>query len=408
VRIRPITTQDNLPTRFQRQVLTTSAPNQVVVQADKKQVFSYDYVFGPESTQQDVYDKAIVKLVDNFLEGYNVTILAYGQTSSGKTHTMGTADSHSIPPESKGIIPRAMQTLFSSMNSAHYKSRKFSLKVSFIEIYNEDLIDLLGESFGDSRPQVTIREDTKGNIIWNGLQEMRVNSVDEVMGFLARGSANRQVGATDMNAQSSRSHAIFSVTMIQQKYVGTSATQAPARPGTPSKMLEPKFGLRPQSSMNNLRQSRRFDEGELVTVTSKFHFVDLAGSERLKRSAAVGDRAKEGISINSGLLALGNVISALGDPNKAKHTTHIPYRDSKLTRLLQDSLGGNAQTLMIACASPAEYNLNETVNTLKYANRARNIKNIATVNQEEAGWHDIEHLQNMVLKLRSEIKSLKS
>ncbi|CAG8482739.1 23172_t:CDS:2 [Rhizophagus irregularis] len=382
VRIRPITTQDNLPTRFQRQVLTTSAPNQVVVQADKKQVFSYDYVFGPESTQQDVYDKAIVKLVDNFLE-------AYGQTSSGKTHTMGTADSHSIPPESKGIIPRAMQTLFSSMNSAHYKSRKFSLKVSFIEIYNEDLIDLLGESFGDSRPQVTIREDTKGNIIWNGLQEMRV-------------------GATDMNAQSSRSHAIFSVTMIQQKYVGTSATQAPARPGTPSKMLEPKFGLRPQSSMNNLRQSRRFDEGELVTVTSKFHFVDLAGSERLKRSAAVGDRAKEGISINSGLLALGNVISALGDPNKAKHTTHIPYRDSKLTRLLQDSLGGNAQTLMIACASPAEYNLNETVNTLKYANRARNIKNIATVNQEEAGWHDIEHLQNMVLKLRSEIKSLKS
>ncbi|GES93100.1 P-loop containing nucleoside triphosphate hydrolase protein [Rhizophagus clarus] len=410
VRIRPITNQEtsNLPSRFQRQVLTTSAPNQVIVQADKKQVFSYDYVFGPESTQQDVYEKAVVKLVDNFLEGYNVTILAYGQTSSGKTHTMGTADSHSIPPESKGIIPRAMQTLFSSMNSTQFKSRKFSLKVSFIEIYNEDLIDLLGESFGDSRPQVTIREDTKGNIIWNGLQEMRVNSVDEVMGYLARGTANRQVGATDMNAQSSRSHAIFSVTMIQQKFVGSSTIQAPARPSTPSKMLEPKFGIRPQSSMNNLRQSRRFDEGEFVTVTSKFHFVDLAGSERLKRSAAVGDRAKEGISINSGLLALGNVISALGDPNKAKHTTHIPYRDSKLTRLLQDSLGGNAQTLMIACASPAEYNLNETVNTLKYANRARNIKNTASVNQEEVGWHDLEHLQNLVLKLRSEIKSLKS
>ncbi|PKC08526.1 P-loop containing nucleoside triphosphate hydrolase protein, partial [Rhizophagus irregularis] len=127
----------------------------------------------------------------------------------------------------------------------------------------------------------------------------------------------------------------------------------------------------------------------------------------LKRTAASGDRAKEGISINSGLLALGNVISALGDPNKAKHTTHIPYRDSKLTRLLQDSLGGNAQTLMIACVSPAEFNLNETVNTLKYANRARNIKNSAAINQEETGWNDIIHLQNLVVKLRSEISNLK-
>ncbi|CAG8490449.1 4939_t:CDS:2 [Funneliformis mosseae] len=410
IRIRPITNEDtaNLPTRFQRQILSTSPPNQVIVQADKKQAFNFDYVFGPEATQHDVYDKAIVKLVENFLEGYNVTILAYGQTSSGKTHTMGTADNTSIPPEAKGIIPRAMQTLFTSMNAPHYKSRKFSLKVSFIEIYNEDLIDLLGESYGDSRPQVTIREDTKGNILWSGLQEMRVNSVNEVMGHLTRGSANRQVGATDMNAASSRSHAIFSVTMIQQKFVGSSTTQAPARPGTPSKMLEPKFGIRSQSSTNNLRMSRRLDEGEFVSVTSKFHFVDLAGSERLKRTSAVGERAKEGISINSGLLALGNVISALGDPTKAKHTTHIPYRDSKLTRLLQDSLGGNAQTLMIACVSPAEYNLNETVNTLKYANRARNIKNSATVNQEEVGWHDLEHLQNLVLKLRTEIRNLKS
>ncbi|CAI2161819.1 17640_t:CDS:2 [Funneliformis geosporum] len=410
IRIRPITNEDttNLPTRFQRQILSASPPNQVIVQSEKKQSFSFDYVFGPEATQHDVYDKAIVKLVENFLEGYNVTILAYGQTSSGKTHTMGTADNTSIPPESKGIIPRAMQTLFSSMNAPHYKSRKFSLKVSFIEIYNEDLIDLLGESYGDSRPQVTIREDTKGNILWSGLQEIRVNSVNEVMGHLTRGSANRQVGATDMNAQSSRSHAIFSVTMIQQKFVGSSTAQAPARPGTPSKMLEPKFGIRSQSSTNNLRMSRRIDEGEFVSVTSKFHFVDLAGSERLKRTSAVGERAKEGISINSGLLALGNVISALGDPNKAKHTTHIPYRDSKLTRLLQDSLGGNAQTLMIACVSPAEYNLSETVNTLKYANRARNIKNSATVNQEEVGWHDLEHLQNLVLKLRTEIRNLKS
>src|ERR1044072_3473159 len=139
----------------------------------------------------------------------------------------------------------------------------------------------------------------------------------------------------------------------------------------------------------------------------RFFFFFFFFFEKLKRTAASGDRAKEGISINSGLLALGNVISALGDPTKAKHTTHIPYRDSKLTRLLKDSLGGNAQTLMIACVSPAEFNLNETVNTLKYANRDRNIKNMAAINQEETGWNDIGHLQNLVIKLRGEVSSLK-
>ncbi|CAG8441834.1 11856_t:CDS:10 [Diversispora eburnea] len=322
IRIRPISTElnPNLPTRFQRQILSLSPPNTILVQSEKKQIF----------------------------------ILAYGQTSSGKTHTMGTADNSSIPFESK---------------------------VSFIEIYNEDLIDLFGEGGdSDNKSHVTIREDLKGNILWSGLQEIKVNCVDELMG----GSQNRQVGATQMNAQSSRSHAIFSVTMTQQKYVQRSSSPTPPRPPT-------------------RRLSKRLDEspGELVTVVSKFHFVDLAGSERLKRTSALGDRAKEGISINSGLLALGNVISALGDPNKAKHTTHVPYRDSKLTRLLQDSLGGNAQTLMIACVSSTEYNLNETVNTLKYANRARNIKNNVSINQEEAGWNDLDHLQTLVNKLRT-------
>ncbi|CAG8542233.1 10754_t:CDS:2 [Paraglomus occultum] len=413
LRIRPITTADlaNLPTRFQRQVLTIppNTQNQVVVQAEKKPTFSYDHVFGPDTTQKEVYEAAVLNLVDKFMEGYNVTILAYGQTSSGKTFTMGTADNTSQSPETKGIIPRAMATVFSHMNSPKYKNRRFTTKVSFIEIYNEELIDLLGESYGEERPQVTIREDTKGKIIWNGLQEFKVNSADEVMSHLTRGSLNRQVGATDMNAQSSRSHAIFSVTLTQQKQVSSGganpvsslAQSGIVRPSTPTRLQPPtrassRIGKRPE------------EEGNWVTITSKFHFVDLAGSERLKRTSAVGERAKEGISINSGLLALGNVISALGDPNKAKHTTHIPYRDSKLTRLLQDSLGGNAQTLMIACVSPAEYNLNETINTLKYANRARNIKNTASVNQEEVGWHDLEHLQSLVLKLRAEIKSLKA
>lgn len=148
-------------------------------------------------------------------------------------------------------------------------------------------------------------------------------------------------------------------------------------------------------------------EGDWVTVTSKFHFVDLAGSERLKRTAALGERAKEGISINAGLHALGNVISALGDPVKAKRTTHIPYRDSKLTRLLQDSLGGNALTMMIACVAPTEYNVGETINTLQYANRARNIKNKAERNEVEVGWDDVEHLRATVLRLRKQVAVLR-
>ncbi|CAG8517269.1 19698_t:CDS:2 [Gigaspora margarita] len=393
LRIRPLTAEDlvNLPTRFQRNVLNTTlfAPNQVtVLQGEKKQTFTFDHVFGPDSSQKDIYDRCIKSMVDKFLEGFNVTILAYGQTSSGKTHTMGTADNLTSPQESRGIIPRSMATLFSYINSAQYKNRKFTMKVSFVEIYNEDLIDLLAEGDDECKPQVLIREDSKGNIIWSGLQEIKV------------------VSATDMNAQSSRSHAIFSVTLSQQKFIPSGGGGGPvsptpiSRPSTPSK-----FSSSP--SRAGSRMGKRTDDGDWVSVSSKFHFVDLAGSERLKRTSAIGDRAKEGISINSGLLALGNVISALGDPTKAKSATHIPYRDSKLTRLLQDSLGGNAQTIMIACVSPAEYNVSETVNTLKYANRARNIKNVATVTQEEAGWHDLEHLQHLVIKLRNEIKNLR-
>ncbi|RIA99187.1 P-loop containing nucleoside triphosphate hydrolase protein, partial [Glomus cerebriforme] len=411
LRIRPLTQEDliNLPSRFQRNILSNSpfTPNQVIVHGDKKLTFNFDYVFGPETQQKDIYDTAVRNMVDKFLEGFNVTILAYGQTSSGKTHTMGTSDSVSSNQESRGIIPRALHTLFSYINSTQFKSRKITMKVSFVEIYNEDLIDLLIEGEDENRPQVIIREDSKGNIIWSGLQEIKVNSVEEVMGHLTRGSLNRQVGATDMNSQSSRSHAIFSVTLCQQKQISSNGISSPTAFSRPSTPLTPtKLGSPPSRRLSKT-MSMSLDDGEWVSITSKFNFVDLAGSERLKRTAASGDRAKEGISINSGLLALGNVISALGDPSKAKNTTHIPYRDSKLTRLLQDSLGGNAQTLMIACVSPAEYNISETINTLKYANRARNIKNSATVNQEESGWNDLEHLQNLVLKLRAEIKSIR-
>lgn len=178
----------------------------------------------------------------------------------------------------------------------------------------------------------------------------------------------RTTASTQMNAQSSRSHAIFTILIKRQRRITTDESGLP--------------------------------EDDLETLTAKFHFVDLAGSERLKRTGATGDRAKEGISINSGLLSLGNVISALGDISKK--ATHIPYRDSKLTRLLQDSLGGNSQTLMIACVSPSDRDFMETLNTLKYANRARNITNKIVVNQDQSS-RTISLLRREIAALQLEL-----
>ncbi|KAG0284039.1 hypothetical protein BGZ96_011604 [Linnemannia gamsii] len=342
---------------------------------------------------------------------------------------------------------------------------KTTFRVSFVEIYNEDLIDLLVK--GDFRPPVSIREDAKGNIYWTGVQEIVVSSVEEVIHLLWFGSQNRQTHSTEMNEKSSRSHAIFSITLRQEKFIPThpppphsdsqnnsptfrrahsktpsiSNTPLPTisngggsasnllngRPGTPttggssipapftSGIVAPGSKLKRQSalpesvsSLSLASQATNDDpevEGEWITLNSKFHFVDLAGSERLKRTSAIGDRAKEGISINAGLHALGNVISALGDPSKK--ASHVPYRDSKLTRLLQDSLGGNALALMIACVSPSEVNLGETLNTLKYANRARNIKNSSSLNQE-INMENPEYLRSIIQKLKMEIKVLKA
>jgi len=499
VRIRPITNadQNNIPQRWQRVVVhPTSAASIQVDQATappaaggagagaaagpaganaqkdtKRQNFSFDRVLGSADGQAQVYENAAEHLIPRFVEGFNVTILAYGQTSSGKSYTMGTSASDAdyealvagrSPDPSVGIIPRAVAQIFSTIrqNQSRSGAIQYTVKVSFIEIYNEDLIDLLAVQDGESRPLVQIREGKNGQIMWQGLREVKVSGVADVMNHLLQGSSSRRTNETDMNAQSSRSHAIFSLTLIQRKFVGAGAPPPPSAAHAPSSysnhgrttptgrtgLPRPSStlghrtgtsgggsglptlsgrtsatGLRPVSMAISSPRSpspalgdegRRpgtvsTSEGEWTTITSKFHFVDLAGSERLKRTAAQGERAKEGISINSGLHALGNVISALGDPVKAKRTTHIPYRDSKLTRLLQDSLGGNAHTLMIACVSPAEYNVSETINTLQYANRARNIKNKAELNEVEVGWEDLAYLQTQVLKLRRELNILK-
>ncbi|KAL4077254.1 hypothetical protein V8B97DRAFT_1413252 [Scleroderma yunnanense] len=483
LRIRPTTSQDaaSIPARFQRIVIHATSQTSVAVDASsaapaasgsatavataaaspaKKQVFAFDQVHSPNTSQHALFTNTALPLISRFLEGFNCTILAYGQTSSGKTFTMTGVDldaNPSDPHNDMGIIPRAVSTIFSQakkLKEERGPSWSYAIKGSFIEIYNEDLIDLLSsDDTGGVRREVQIREAKDGSIIWGGLREVNVRSSSEVMNLIRQGTSIRRTNETDMNAQSSRSHAIFSLTLTQKKYSGSgppprSSSPLPpsgrspsriARPGSlytngtsptaarvsspiPGRPTTPSFqvamgrgsGLRPSSSLglrppDNRSDNADDDPGEWTTIVSKFHFVDLAGSERLKRTAAAGERIKEGISINSGLLALGNVISALGDPSRAKsHTnSHVPYRDSKLTRLLQDSLGGNAHTLMIACVSPTEWNVAETVNTLKYANRARNIKNRVVVNEKEDGWDDIEWLQGTVTRLRRELKQLK-
>ncbi|KAI8831442.1 hypothetical protein BJ741DRAFT_580668 [Chytriomyces cf. hyalinus JEL632] len=381
-------------------------------------VFAFDHIFGCDSTQSGVYEGCVKILVQRFVAGFNATVLAYGQTGSGKTWTMGTGleASSTFMNDSVGIVPRAISDMFSLL--AEKENTRFSLFVSFLELYNEDIVDLLNPSTVVSarRPSsaassassinasISIREDARGNIVFGGVREEPVSSPADMLSLLQKGSLCRATGSTDMNAASSRSHAIFSI--ILKQHVTTTIASAPAIADcSDQQSLQPLASAEPESSISSTS-----------TLTSKFHFVDLAGSERLKRTNALGDRKKEGISINQGLLALGNVISALGNTEDSSETsTHVPYRDSKLTRMLQDSLGGNSQTLMIACVSPSDLSYGETVSTLTYANRARNIKNKAVVNRDigsnsglgAAGEKEIRALRALVADLRDEILSLR-
>ncbi|CAO3630895.1 unnamed protein product [Mucor fragilis] len=314
------------------------------------------------------------------MKGYNSTILAYGQTGSGKTYSMGIGlDAVMNASANDGIVPRFIDSLFGSLESKRSHNYSFQVCVSFLELHNEDLVDLLCPNVRGRREglNLTIREDSQGNICWSGVREEGVSNTAELMGLLRKGSIARTTASTDMNSTSSRSHAIFSIILKQFQVESADETLALSDQTNASSTAAP--------------QTKR--------LVSKFHFVDLAGSERLKRTNAVGDRAKEGISINTGLLALGNVISALGD--ESRRVSHIPYRDSKLTRLLQDSLGGNSQTLMLACASPADANMTETLNTLKYANRARNIRNRVVINQEIG---ESDRLKATITRLKEELR----
>ncbi|XP_053061177.1 kinesin-like protein KIF27 isoform X3 [Acinonyx jubatus] len=348
VRIRPLLCKEVL---HNHQACVRVIPNTQQIIIGRDRVFTFDFVFGKNSTQDEVYNACIKPLVLSLIEGYNATVFAYGQTGSGKTYTIGGGHVDvlsfskflaSVVEGQKGIIPRAIQEIF--QNISENSSTDFNIKVSYIEVYKEDLRDLL--ELETSMKDLHIREDEKGNTVIVGAKECHVENADEVMSLLEMGNAARHTGTTQMNEHSSRSHAIFTISICQVE-----------------------------------KNTEAAEDGSWYShrhIVSKFHFVDLAGSERVTKTGNTGERFKESIQINSGLLALGNVISALGDPRRK--SSHIPYRDAKITRLLKDSLGGSAKTVMITCVSPSSSDFDESLNSLKYANRARNIRNKPTLN----------------------------
>ncbi|CAE7040393.1 KIN4A [Symbiodinium sp. CCMP2592] len=323
----------------------------------------FDLVFETDASQAAVYDGCVSSLLDGCMQGYNATVFAYGQTGSGKTYTMGTGQWAPEGSAEEGIVPKVIRNSFRHIE-ANSSAIDFKVSCCYLEIYNEDIRDLLQP--GGHKGPIAIREDAAGGIKVSGIHAETCTSAEEMFRCLSDGSVQRTTGATLMNEQSSRSHSIFTLILEQRRRIGGGDAWS-----------------------------------EEDYVTAKFHLVDLAGSERAKRTGAVGSRFKESISINSGLLALGNVISALGDP--AKRGSHVPYRESKLTRLLQDSLGGNSRTVMIACVSCADIDFEETLNTLKYAHRARNIKNKPVINHDPRT-AQLAAMQDEIVALREQLQ----
>ncbi|XP_048147119.1 kinesin-like protein KIF27 isoform X2 [Corvus hawaiiensis] len=353
VRVRPLLSKEIL---HNHQVCVRLVPNAKQVIIGKDHVFTFDFVFGKNSTQEEVYAVCIKPLLVSLTEGYNATVFAYGQTGSGKTYTIGGDHIASVSVDERGIIPRAIQELFQHISEHH--NINFHVKVSYIEVYKEELRDLL--DLETSVKELHIREDEKGNTVIVGAKEFQVECADEVISLLESGNAARHRGTTQMNEHSSRSHAIFTISICQKQST---------------------------EYQNNTDAAQD-------SIASKFHFVDLAGSERVAKTGNTGERFKESVQINSGLLALGNVISALGDPKRK--SVHIPYRDAKITRILKDSLGGNAKTVMITCISPSSLDFDESLNSLKYANRAKNIRNKPVVNYNP----EKDRIDEMELEIR--------
>lgn len=342
VRVRPLNDRERCIRSAE--VIDVISPKEIMTRhsADSKltKKFTFDRTFGPDSKQADIYYTVVAPLIEEVLSGYNCTVFAYGQTGTGKTHTMvGTECAElksSWEDDSEiGIIPRALSHLFDELRLMELE---FSMRISYLELYNEELCDLLSS---DDSTKIRIFDDTtkKGSVIIQGLEEIPVHSKDDVYKLLEKGKERRKTATTLMNAQSSRSHTVFSILV-------------------------------------HIRENGI--DGEEMLKIGKLNLVDLAGSENVSKAGnEKGIRVRETVNINQSLLTLGRVITAL-----VERTPHIPYRESKLTRLLQESLGGRTKTSIIATISPGHKDIEETLSTLEYAHRAKNIQNKPEVNQK--------------------------
>ncbi|XP_018329518.1 kinesin-like protein KIF3A [Agrilus planipennis] len=333
-RVRPLSSKEvetNCPNivsvDIENRMLSITKPGESTNNKPRTFTFSFDYIFPETSSQMDVYRNVAKPIVDKVLEGYNGTLIAYGQTGTGKTFTMSGDDD----PSMQGIIPNTFNHIFSKISSTT-EDIIFAISVSYLEIYNEEVKDLLA---GKNDKKLKMYENEDGAVYVKDAICLAVDSVESITELMRRGNANRKTRATLMNDRSSRSHAIFMINIEQRC------------------------------------------QGDNTMVLGKLNLVDLAGSERLIRTQATGDGLKEATNINQSLSVLSNVIATLAEGKGG----HVPYRSSKLTRLLQNSLGGNSKTTIIATVSPASMDFEETHSTLRYAARCKLIKNRAVINR---------------------------
>lgn len=336
------------------------------------QTFTFDSVADAESTQLDIFQLVGSPLVENCLSGFNSSVFAYGQTGSGKTYTMwGPANAlldENLSNNKQGLTPRVFEQLFARINEEQIKHAdkqlKYQCRCSFLEIYNEQITDLLDPS----QKNLQIREDVKSGVYVENLTEEYVCTMKDVTQLLIKGLSNRRTGATSINAESSRSHSVFTC-VVESRCKSTS-------------------------------------DGISSFKTSRINLVDLAGSERQKLTGAAGDRLKEAGNINRSLSQLGNLINILAEVSQTGKQRHIPYRDSRLTFLLQESLGGNAKLAMVCAISPVQSCKSETLSTLRFAQRAKAIKNKAVVN--EVMQDDVNFLRGVIRQLKDELLRMKA
>ncbi|CAM9901812.1 unnamed protein product [Scytosiphon promiscuus] len=354
VRCRPLNSREKASGNL-HVVNTESAHNRIRV-AHKKldRTYQYDHVFGPFASQEEVFVSTVEPIVREMLQqGFSTTVFAYGQTGTGKTHTM---EGDITSPENMGVIPRSVHAIFNYLDGI---SADYTVRTSFLELYNEELADLLADA--NSKSKVVLREDTKRGVVCCGLEEVQVLTAKDIFNILGKGIQQRKTAQTLMNKNSSRSHSIFTLKIMIKECM---------------------------------------PDGQEVMRNGQLNLVDLAGSECVGRSGAKHARAREAGNINQSLLTLGRVITAL-----VEHHPHVPYRDSKLTRLLQESLGGRAKTCIIATVTSSSDALDETLSSLDYALKAKSIENKPVANQKLSKTHLLKEYAGEVESLRSMLQA---